>query len=401
MYILEELINKARKELIENGLSEDSVYTGYCKVWNQLIDVYDKDAVFDEEMVHRHCMNYFKRNIFEIDSAKLLRNEKKYIRAFKRLIQVSKDIPCIEHSPHFIRDYILSERSKTLLDGYLDRCKNNGNGASTIDVKEKAIKRFIINSDFDNVSTETALEYIKARKNSLNYVSYRNDMMFIFPFLFYCYEKGEISKEILALWPKNFSGTSDKKIPSAFTLDEIGTLLKESKDYNKENFHLRNYAVLSLIVYTGIRCSDVCNLTFNDIDWINNVITIVQQKNKKQVVFPLIPEIGNPIIEYIKNERPRTDDNHVFVTGKGSKMNSHSISDIIKTYFSASSIDIGERHHSAHALRHSLATNMINNSVPVFTIANTLGHSDLSSVHIYAKVNIEGLRKCVLEVPSA
>lgn len=401
MYILEELINKARKELIDNGLSEDSVYTGYCKVWNQLIDVYGKDAVFDEEMVYRHCMNYFKRDIFEIGSAKLLRNEKKYIRAFKILIQISKDIHRIEHSPHFTRDYILSERSKTLLDGYLNRCKNNGNSASTIDTKENAIKRFIINSDFDNVSTETALEYIKARKNSLNYVSYRNDMMFIFPFLFYCYEKGEIGKEILALWPKSFFSTTDKKIPSAFTLEEIGTLLKESKDYNKENFHLRNYAVLSIIVYTGIRCSDVCNLTFNDIDWINNVITIVQQKNKKQVVFPLIPEIGNPIIEYIKNERPRTDDNHVFVTGKGYKMNNRSISDIIRTYFSASSIDIGERHHSAHALRHSLATNMINNSVPVFTIANTLGHSDLSSVHIYAKVNVEGLRKCVLEVPNA
>ncbi len=401
MYILEELINKARKELIDNGLSEDSVYTGYCKVWNQLIDVYGKDAVFDEEMVYRHCMDYFKKDIYEIDSAKLTNNEKKYIRAFNRLIQISKDIHCIEHGPHFTRDYILSEKSKTLLDGYLDICKHNGNSKSTINTKENVIKRFIINSDFDTLTTESALEYIKTRKNSIKYVSYCNDMRCIFPFLFYCYEKGEISKEILALWPKSFPSTIDKKIPSAYTLDEIGTLLKESKDYDKESFHLRNYAVLSLIVYTGIRCSDVCNLTFNDIDWINNIIIIVQQKNKKQVVFPLIPEIGNPIIEYIKNERLRTDDNHVFVTGKGYKMSPCSINGIIRTYFSASSIDIGGRHHSAHALRHSLATNMINNSVPVFTIANTLGHSDLSSVHIYAKVNIEGLKKCVLEVPNA
>ena len=184
MYILEELINKAREELIDNGLSEDSVYTGYCKVWNQLIDVYGKDAVFDEEMVHRHCMNYFKRNIYEIDSTKLTNNEKKYIRAFRRLIQVSKDIPCIEHSPHFTRDYILSERSKTLLDGYLDLCKNNGNGTRTINYKENGIKNFIINSDFENLTTETALEYIKTRKNSLNYVSYCSEMKRIFPFLF-------------------------------------------------------------------------------------------------------------------------------------------------------------------------------------------------------------------------
>mgnify|MGYP003295169539 CR=1 FL=1 len=112
----------------------------------------------------------------------------------------------------------------------------------------------------------------------------------------------------------------------------------------------------------------------------------------------MIPEIGNPIVDYILKDR-KSDTQFVFVSEKGKKLNSPNITDIINTYFSNSNIEINGRHYGAHALRHSVATNLLNNSVPIYTVANVLGHSNTESVHIYAKVDIAHLRKCVLEAP--
>ncbi|MGM9881638.1 MAG: tyrosine-type recombinase/integrase [Bacilli bacterium] len=400
MYTLEKLIDKAYKELLDAGYSEKTVYSANWYIWNRLIREYGKDAVFKEEMIYQYCTSYFNRDIYKIPKEKLLKVERTYIIAFDRLIQSNNDIPFEILNVHYRKDFIISDRSESLLDGYLSNCKNDGNCIRTLNNKRLRIRNFIVDSDFDNLSKETAIQYLSSRKNDMSLVSYAIEMRLIFRFLLYCYDIGEISKEIISVWPKNFPNTNNKKIPSAYSTDEIKTLLVESKNFNREDNHLRNYAILCFIVYTGIRCSDVCNLMFSNIDWKNNLITIIQQKTKKQIIFPLIPEIGNPIIEYVQKERPKSNNKYVFLTEKGEKMNSRIPSGIIEIYFSASSINIGDRHYGAHALRHSLATNMINNSVPVFTIANTLGHSDSSCVHIYAKVNINSLRKCVLEVPS-
>lgn len=399
MYTLERLIEKASQELLDSGFKESTVKSDYRHVWKRLVRKHGKDAPFEEEMIHKYCLDYFKRDVYSTERCKLSQEEKKYIKAFERLLQVSNGIPIVKNHRHNQRKFTLSSRSQSLLDGYLDKCKNDCNSYRTLQNKEMRIKRFLIDSDFDNLTKETCLEYLENRRKETKLISYSIEIRLIFRFLLYCYGIGEIDKQIINIWPKKFPNIQDKTIPSTYSVEEIRTLLEESKNYTNERYHLRNYAILCLIAYTGIRCADVCNLTFNCFDWVNNTITIVQQKNSKQVVFPLIPELGNPIIEYILHERPDTSERFVFLSEKKKQFTTQSISGIIRRYVSASSIDIGDRHYSAHALRHSLATNLINHSVPVFTIANTLGHSNTNCVHIYAKVNIDGLRKCVLEVP--
>lgn len=399
MYTIRQLIEKTSQELLDSGLSANTVQIAYRPIWNHLSHKYGDEAIFQEEMVLNHCMDHFQRDIYSIDSRKLSQMEKRYIVAFRYLIQCSKDIPIAKNSIKYKRDFVLSERSQILLNGYLEKCKNNGNSHRTLRNKEREIKNFLIDSDFDHITKESCLEYLKNKRNSVKPISYSVQMGLIFHFLIYCYESDDINKDLITVWPKQFPNVKNKSIPSTYSVEEIRTLLEESKSYAKGHNHLRDYAILCLIAYTGIRCVDVCNLTFNCFDWIHNTITIIQQKNSKQIVFPLIPEIGNPIIGYITSERNSSELKNIFVSQNGKKMDPRRISHIIENYFSASSIEIGDRHYSAHALRHSLATNLINHSVPVFIIANTLGHSNLDSVHIYAKVNLDGLRKCVLEVP--
>lgn len=147
-----------------------------------------------------------------------------------------------------------------------------------------------------------------------------------------------------------------------------------------------------------MRANDVANLKLSDIDWRNNEIRYVQQKTKKAHVLPLIPEIGNPMVDYILNERSGSSE-YLYTTEKGNKISPQLVTDVIRTYFEISPVEINGRHHGAHALRHSVATNLLNNSVSSFTVANVLGHSNTKCVHIYAKVELNNLRKCVLEAP--
>ena len=112
----------------------------------------------------------------------------------------------------------------------------------------------------------------------------------------FCYEKGELDKSILLSWPDKLPNIKNKKIPSVYSIEEISLLLKSAKTCQSEENHLRNFAILSLIAYTGMRASDVVNLRPSDIDWRNNEIRIIQQKTKKEIIYPLLSQIGNPII---------------------------------------------------------------------------------------------------------
>ena len=140
-------------------------------------------------------------------------------------------------------------------------------------------------------------------------------------------------------------------------------------------------------------------IKLSNFNWRTNQIKFVQQKTKKEHVIPLIPEIGNPIIEYIKEER-HGNSSYVFTKENGEKISKSAVvTTIINNYFCIAPIEINGRHYGPHALRHSMATRLINNKVDGFSVANVLGHSCIQCVNIYAKVNLENLRKCVLEAP--
>lgn len=397
MCTLKNLIDKAYNDLLASGLSKKTVYGSNWYIWNRLVRMYGEDAVFEESMCLEYCREYFGRNIFDMDSSDLLKVEKRYITAFHNLIQSSRNIPFRKFSMHYRRDFILDDFSQNLLNEYIQKCIDNGNNNQTITNKKKVIRNFMIDIDFQNISKESIISYLEERRNKLNSITYTIDTRLIRRFLLFCYENGQLDRSVLLAWPDKMPNTVNKKIPSVYSIAEISILLNSAKVFKREDNHLRNYAILSLITYTGMRASDVTNLKPRDIDWRNNEIRIIQQKTKKQIIYPLLPQIGNPIIEYIQNDRP--DGEYLFLKKDGNKMNQSVITGIINGYFEQSPIKINGRHFGAHSLRHSIATAMVNNGISFFSVANTLGHSNISCAKIYGKVDLSHLRKCVLEDP--
>lgn len=397
MYTIKQLIDKAFRELLDSGLSEKTVYGANWYIWNRLVKTYGENALFKEEMCYEYCRTYFRRDIYNIDKTRLLQVEKRYIIAFDNLIQSSNDISFTKSTFHYHRDYKLDDYSLNLLDEYLKYSKENGNSERTLLNKKVRIKNFIIDIDFKNISRETTVAYLSKRKAELGLIAYNIEIRLIRKFLIFCYEQGKLEKNIVQVWPDKLVNIDNKKIPSAYSIEEVTALLKSAKSFAREDNHLRNYAILCLIAYTGMRANDVVNLQAHNFNWRENTITLVQQKTRKELTYPLIPQIGNPIIEYITYERKQGK--YIFLSENGNKLQSASITTIINTYFQNSPINIGERHYGAHALRHSIATNLVNKNISMFTVANTLGHSDIRSVKIYGKVDVTHLRKCVLEAP--
>ncbi len=392
---LKELISKAQEEMRIHGYCEKSIYCAYLYIWVKLYDYNNPNEELREEVVKQFLNDYFKTDLSKIEKEHLSINQKRYLRAFNILIKINNNI---ELETIAKIQYNISDILNKIYEKFITLAKENSNSERTIKNKKSVIELFIRKSDFNNPTKQNIINYLESL-NIKKTITNTIDNRIIRKFLELCYEENYINIDILKLWPDSFPNRSYCNVPSEYSKDEIKTLLIESFNFKNEDCHLRNYSILSTITYTGLRASDICNLKFENIDWNLNKITIIQQKTKKEVSFPLISQIGNPLIDYITNERPKSSNNYVYLTEKGGKLTSASITTIINRYFVNSTIDIKNKHYGAHALRHSLSTILINNEISTYNISKTLGHSDIRTLNIYSKVNLTQLRKCVIEVP--
>ncbi|MFC4875074.1 tyrosine-type recombinase/integrase [Negadavirga shengliensis] len=189
------------------------------------------------------------------------------------------------------------------------------------------------------------------------------------------------------------------KLPSTFTDEEIESLLKTIDRGNPRG--KRDYSILLLATRLGLRASDICELTFDNILWDRNVIILNQVKTKRKQELPLLPEVGNAIVDYLKHGRPVTGDNHCFihVYGPYERMHSHDIGNMVRKYMTQAKINYSNRKHGSHCLRHSLASALLKEKVPLPVISEVLGHSSMESTMDYLRIDIAALKKCALEVP--
>lgn len=213
----------------------------------------------------------------------------------------------------------------------------------------------------------------------------------------YLFEEGLISKNIGLLIPK-FKRTPNSKLPQTYSPGELKQLLK-SIDRASPTAK-RNYAIVQLLVQFGLRPSDVTELNINNINWDSDKIVFNHAKNGELNVKPLIPEVGNAIMDYLKNGRPESDDCHVFLAHRPPKLSlsSNAISSIVARTFRASNIDPTGRTVRPRVFRYSYASRLEKANVPYHLIAKGLGHKGTTSVKGYTPIENEDLKVCCLEV---
>lgn len=161
----------------------------------------------------------------------------------------------------------------------------------------------------------------------------------------------------------------------------------------------RDYALLLIVIHLGVRDGDVRELKFENINWQSNRIEFIQSKTSQFQSLPLLPEIGNAIIDYLKNGRPASESPNIFIKHTAPYDGIKKAGNIVTKYLRRADIPIeGDRQHGIHSLRHSLANRLLFQGVPLDIISGILGHITVNSAKEYMHLDINNLRRCALEV---
>lgn len=217
-------------------------------------------------------------------------------------------------------------------------------------------------------------------------------------FLKYLHEEGLVDDSISTC----LDGIQKRRyvpIVSYFEEDEIRRM--EDSIARSSSIGKRNYAMFLLAARLGLRCTDVVNLKLSNIDWDRNEISLVQQKTQKSIVLPLTADVGEALVDYLVHSRPKSKSNFVFLseTKKDRPITDHTFTTLVSDCMKMAEINIGDRHHGPHSLRHSLATHLMKKKVKMPVIKEILGHTTTEPTYAYLAVDHESLLLCSMDVP--
>jgi|ERR1035441_3521585 integrase/recombinase XerD len=155
---------------------------------------------------------------------------------------------------------------------------------------------------------------------------------------------------------------------------------------------LRTRAILMLFAVYGLRSGEVSRLLLSDFDWRQEVFVVKHSKRGGSQRYPLQHEVGDAILRYLKEARPRCACRNLFVTLHPPYRSVGTSTLWLVTSSRIKAAGLRFRHTGPHSLRHACATRLLLQGVSFKEIGDVLGHRGLESVGIYAKVDLNALR---------
>lgn len=156
----------------------------------------------------------------------------------------------------------------------------------------------------------------------------------------------------------------------------------------------RDYAMFMLAVVTGMRSIDIVELQFSDIDWVNGEIRITQKKTDTPLALPLTQDIGEALRDYILHGRPKSNFSNIFLTSRP-PVQPLGRRGVYSAFNRVREI-AGLKKRPFHDLRRAVGTSMVVAGVPVTTVAQVLGHTEISSTKQYISLDSIHLKECSL-----
>jgi len=217
-------------------------------------------------------------------------------------------------------------------------------------------------------------------------------------FMRHLYRAGHISDDLASrlIAPMLYAYET---IPSALSLDQIATVLKAAqKDQSPKG--LRDYAILQLLATYGLRSGEISHLTMNDVDWRADTLRIRHSKSGAHSLLPLMEQVGEALISYLRRGRPKTDVREIFIRTRAPyrRVSPTCIySAVGRRMMSAGVEPSGKR--GPHIFRHARAVSLLRAAVPQKVIGDLLGHRSAESTIPYLKLATEDLRAVALDIP--
>lgn len=279
------------------------------------------------------------------------------------------------YSEHTIRSYKITFK---LFVKYLINNKNiNLKKISLNDLTRDNVIDFLnYLENSDNISISTRNNRLAAIKSFCNYLNYQDltELHNIQQILLIATKKGE------------------NKLIEYLTKEELTVYLNSIKTNTRKG--VRDYTLVSLLYDSAVRVCELTNLKVNDLNLGNNPSITVYGKGRKYRQIPITNDTKELLIKFIQLEKLNNFD-YLFKGNKDSKCSTKMISHIITKYAKLSGIN---KNVHPHVFRHTRAMHMLEADIPLVYIRDILGHENVTTTEIYAKVNIEAKRKALENV---
>ena len=181
-----------------------------------------------------------------------------------------------------------------------------------------------------------------------------------------------------------------KHLPEFLTLEEVNILLATMD--TTDRYELRDKAIFELLYSSGLRISELCNLSLDDLD-MENMFLRVKGKGDRERLVPVGEKCLVVLKQYLKDARPLIKKNRVsnylFLSKKSDHLNRKSVWHFLHKYLDRTNI---KKNITPHTFRHSFATHLLENNADLRSVQELLGHVDITTTQIYTHLNTKTLK---------
>jgi len=188
----------------------------------------------------------------------------------------------------------------------------------------------------------------------------------------------------------------DRRLPDFLSKDEISQLFEANKN-RKDELMSRDQAILELLFSSGLRVSELVNLTLQNINVKQRVVRIFG-KGKKERLVPFTKECQECIEDYqtkvrsilVIRSKKNEITNRLFLNSQGNPLTARGVEYILSSIEKKTGVFL--KLHP-HKLRHTFATTLLNNGADLRTIQELMGHSSVGTTQIYTHVTYSNMKK--------
>ena len=228
------------------------------------------------------------------------------------------------------------------------------------------------------IKTEDVKAYLNhQQENGMAASSVSRSLAAIHSFFRYClYNDFSTEDPSMLITPPKLK----RRSPEILSPDEVNKLLEQPKSHNLKG--KRDRAMLETLYATGIRVSELVNLTIDNVDINKKTIRCVTEKNTRDI--PISDKAMDVLADYLQNARIQMlkagNDNLLFVNCTGLPMTRQGFWKIVKEYAKAANV---KHEISPHVLRHSFAAHQLASGADLHKLKELLGHSDITATQVY------------------
>lgn len=178
-----------------------------------------------------------------------------------------------------------------------------------------------------------------------------------------------------------------------FTNEELKAIFQQP--YQREYVGFRDYIAMTLLLDTGLRVGSLLSLREQNIDFITRFITVDSQdvKTRRSLLIPFSKHTSKLLLQLVQENKANFKTDRIFLSSYGEPLGQNQFNKRLKHYAEQANIDTKKKRCTAHAYRHTWATNMLKNGCDIHTLQKIGGWSDIRTMQRYLNLNAEDIKR--------